>query len=107
MLISSLIVLVVVSVFVIMQGLYTVKEGNVGLMKQFGVLKKDLIEPGFHLRIPGYQQVLNINLMIQTDLVKDVPCGTANGMLIHFNKIEVVNRLDKKHVYKTVLNYTE
>lgn len=44
--------------------------------------------------------------MIQTDTVKKVPCGTSNGLLVVFDKIEVVNRLDKKQVYKTVLNYT-
>lgn len=36
-----------------------------------------------------------------------MPCGTSNGLLVVFDKIEVVNRLDKKQVYKTVLNYTE
>jgi hypothetical protein len=45
--------------------------------------------------------------MIQTDIVQKVPCGTSNGLLVIFDKIEVVNRLEKKHVYKTVLNYTE
>jgi hypothetical protein len=44
---------------------------------------------------------------IQTDEVKDIPCGTSNGTLVYFDKIEVVNKLNKKHVYKTVLNYTE
>ena len=45
--------------------------------------------------------------MIQTDKVENVPCGTANGLLIQFDKIEVVNRLNRKMVYKTVLNYTD
>lgn len=30
---------------------------------------------------------------IQTDLVRDIPCGTQGGTVIHFEKIEVVNRL--------------
>lgn len=50
--------------------------------------------------------MIHMNLMIQTDKVSKVPCGTANGLLIYFDKIEVVNRLDRKYVYKTVLNYT-
>lgn len=48
-----------------------------------------------------------MDLMIQTDKVEKVPCGTANGLLISFDKIEVINRLEKKQVYRTVLNYTE
>lgn len=38
-----------------LSGIYQIKEGNVGLIKKFGVLQKDLIEPGIHLRIPGYE----------------------------------------------------
>jgi len=73
--------------FILLTGIYQIKEGNVGLIKQFGILQKDLIEPGLHFRIPGYQQVINLNLMIQTDKVLRVPCGTANGLLIYFDKI--------------------
>jgi erlin len=71
------------------------------------VLKSELIEPGFHFRVPGMQQVIRMDLMIQTDKVERVPCGTANGLLITFDKIEVVNRLERRQVYRTVLNYTE
>lgn len=60
-----------------------------------------------HFRMPGYQEVVRINLMIQTDIITRVPCGTSNGLLIIFDKIEVVNRLEKRHAYRTVLNYTE
>ena len=88
-------------------GCYTVKEGEVVLLKEFGVLRKELVEPGLRFRIPFYQEILRINLMIQTDIVKDVPCGTSNGLLVVFDRIEVINRLDKRHVYKTVLNYTD
>ena len=48
-----------------------------------------------------------MNTNIQTDTVNNVACGTSNGTLIYFEKIEVVNRLKKKYVYETVLNYTE
>ena len=48
-----------------------------------------------------------MKISIQTDTVLNVPCGTSNGTLVYFDKIEVVNILKKKHVYKTVLNYTE
>ena len=52
-------------------------------------------------------EVLPMKVNIQTDTVTDIPCGTSNGTLIYFEKIEVVNRLDRKLVYQTVLNYTE
>lgn len=90
-----------------LMGFYTIREGQVGLVKEFGVLKSDLIDPGFHFRIPVMQEIIRMDLMIQTDKVENVPCGTANGLLIQFDKIEVVNRLNRKMVYKTVLNYTD
>jgi hypothetical protein len=52
-------------------------------------------------------EVLPMKVNIQTDTVTDIPCGTSNGTMIYFEKIEVVNRLDRKQVYQTVLNYTE
>ena len=36
----------------------------------------------------------------------DIPCGTSGGVLIHFDKVEVVNRLRTSDVYSTVKNYT-
>ncbi|XP_021910184.1 erlin-1 [Carica papaya] len=38
-------------------------------------------------------------------LVRDIPCGTKGGVMINFEKIEVVNRLRKEYVHDTLLNY--
>ena len=43
---------------------------------------------------------------IQTDKVRDIPCGTAGGVMIYFDSIEVVNRLKKEYVFDTIKNYT-
>ena len=48
-----------------------------------------------------------MNLLLQTDVVSNVPCGTAKGIMVYFDKVEVVNRLKKHQVYDTVFNYTE
>ncbi|KAH0459330.1 hypothetical protein IEQ34_012144 [Dendrobium chrysotoxum] len=69
----------------------------------------------FHLKLPLVTQFEPIQVTIQTDLVRDIPCGTKGGVMISFDKIEVlisefctkqvVNRLNKGHVYDTLLNY--
>uniref|UniRef100_A0A7C9CWY3 Band 7 domain-containing protein n=1 Tax=Opuntia streptacantha TaxID=393608 RepID=A0A7C9CWY3_OPUST len=46
-----------------------------------------------------------IQLTLQTDQVRDIPRGTKGGVVIIFNRIEVVNRLRKEYVYDTLLNY--
>lgn len=45
-------------------------------------------------------------MSVQTDEVRDVPCGTSGGVLIEFGTIEVVNRLNKEYAQETVKNYT-
>ena len=47
-----------------------------------------------------------MKISIQTDTVNNVQCGTSNGTLVYFDKIEVVNKLKKESVYQTVFNYT-
>ena len=34
---------------------------------------------------------------LQTDEVKNVPCGTSGGVMIYFDRVEVVNILDPAH----------
>ncbi|KAJ0973979.1 hypothetical protein J5N97_015944 [Dioscorea zingiberensis] len=60
---------------------------------------------GFHLKLPLITHFEPIQVTLQTDEVKDIPCGTKGGVMISFDKIEVVNRLRKDHVYDTLLNY--
>ncbi|KAG8011683.1 Erlin-2 [Nibea albiflora] len=43
---------------------------------------------------------------LQTDEVKNVPCGTSGGVMIYFDRIEVVNYLIPSAVYDIVRNFT-
>ena len=36
----------------------------------------------------------------------DIPCGTSSGVVLIFDKIEVVNRLRKSDALETIKNYT-
>jgi regulator of protease activity HflC (stomatin/prohibitin superfamily) len=86
-LIAGACLLIVAYAVAMLLGFYQIREGQVGLIKEWGVLKSELIEPGFHFRVPGMQEVIRMDLMIQTDKVERVPCGTANGLLVTFDKI--------------------
>jgi erlin len=106
--IIQLVLLLIVAYFVAMlSGFHEVKEGYVGIYKRMGILQKGLSEPGFHFRIPFLENFIEMKISIQTDVVKNIPCGTSNGTLVYFDKVEVVNKLRKEYVYETVLNYTE
>ncbi|EPS71381.1 hypothetical protein M569_03378, partial [Genlisea aurea] len=85
--------------------LHQVPEGHVGAYWRGGALLKTLTNPGFHLKLPFITHFEPIQVTIQTDLVRDIPCGTKGGVMISFDKIEVVNRLRKEYVHDTLLNY--
>lgn len=87
-------------------GLHKIQEGHVGIYFRGGALLNDITEPGFHTKIPVLTSVEEVQVTVQTDKVKNIPCGTSGGVLIYFDHIEVVNRLKKEYVYETIKNYT-
>lgn len=46
---------VLVYVCLMLSGFHKVREGYVGIYKDFGVLQRKLTEPGIHFRIPFFQ----------------------------------------------------
>merc|ERR1719436_265329 len=58
------------------------------------------------MMLPFLTSVRNIQTTLQTDEVKNVPCGTSGGVMIYFDRIEVVNVLQQGAVYDIVKNYT-
>uniref|UniRef100_A0A7N0VK59 Band 7 domain-containing protein n=2 Tax=Kalanchoe fedtschenkoi TaxID=63787 RepID=A0A7N0VK59_KALFE len=85
--------------------IHQVPEGHVGVYWRGGALLKTTTNPGFHLKLPVITKFDSIQVTLQTDQVRDVPCGTKGGVMINFERIEVVNRLRKDYVYQTLLNY--
>ncbi|XP_073136054.1 uncharacterized protein [Henckelia pumila] len=85
--------------------LHQVPEGHVGVYWVGGALQNTITNPGFHFKMPVITHFEPIQVTLQTDLVRDIPCGTKGGVMINFEKIEVVNRLHKDYVYDTMLNY--
>merc|ERR1719342_762444 len=58
------------------------------------------------MMLPFLTSVWNIQTTLQTDEVKNVPCGTSGGVMIYFDRIEVVNVLQPGAVFDTVKNFT-
>ena len=85
---------------------HTVSEGYVGVYWRGGALLDTVTAPGFHLKLPFVTFMAEIQISVQTDAVTQIPCGTSGGVLIHFDKVEVVNRLAGGMVHDTIKNYT-
>eukprot|EP00899_Mesostigma_viride_P023491 jgi/Mesvir1/4326/Mv25948-RA.1 len=86
-------------------GLHQVPEGYVGMYWRAGALLDTITEPGMHFYFPLLTTYENIQVTLQTDKVTNIPCGTKGGVLLHFEKVEVVNRLAKAKAYDTVKEY--
>jgi len=86
--------------------LHKIDEGHVGVYYRGGALLRSVNEPGFHLMVPFITTMKSVQTTLQTDEIKNVPCGTSGGVLIYFDRIEVVNILSPASVHEIVKNYT-
>jgi regulator of protease activity HflC (stomatin/prohibitin superfamily) len=86
--------------------LHSIEEGHVGVYYRGGALLKSTSPPGYHTMIPFITTVYSVQVTLQTDEIKNVPCGTSGGVMVYFDRIEVVNILNADAVYDIVKNYT-
>lgn len=93
-------------VFFQLGAVHRVPEGYVAVYYRGGALLNQLRGPGFHALIPGIESVRFVQTTVQTDKVTGIPCGTSGGTVIKFERIEVVNQLQRDAVHMTVKNYT-
>jgi len=100
-----LLIILVALLMISLLGLHKVDEGHVGMYYMGGKLLDEFAEPGFHLMVPGLMTVSNIQVTLQTDTVTEIPCGTSGGVMIYFDKIEVVNLLDISKAHNTIKKY--
>ncbi|XP_053320338.1 erlin-2 [Spea bombifrons] len=86
--------------------IHKIEEGHVGVYYRGGALLTSTSGPGFHLMLPFITSFKSVQSTLQTDEVKNVPCGTSGGVMIYFDRIEVVNFLVPGAVYDIVKNFT-
>ncbi|PAA80026.1 hypothetical protein BOX15_Mlig000067g1 [Macrostomum lignano] len=87
-------------------GLHMVPEGYVGVYYRAGALLQTVSQPGMHVMFPLITSVRHVQVTLQTDEVKNVPCGTSGGVLIYFERIEVVNILDMESAHTVVKKFS-
>ena len=104
LILPSLALLVLV---LLLTGIHKIEEGHVGVYYTRGVLSTSTTEPGYNFYFPLLTRFEMIQVTVQTDQVTEIPCGTSGGVMIYFDKIEVVNRLNRNYVFETVKNYTK
>ncbi|XP_053306987.1 erlin-1 [Spea bombifrons] len=99
-------VLTAVTALVLHSSIHKVEEGHLAVYYRGGALLSNPSGPGYHIMVPFITSFRSVQTTLQTDEVKNVPCGTSGGVMIYFDRIEVVNMLLPSAVYDTVRNYT-
>ncbi|CAF0829412.1 unnamed protein product [Adineta ricciae] len=95
-----------IAVAILASTIHQIPEGHVGIYYRGGALLTLVTSPGFHVKMPLLTAVKIVQTTLHTDEVKNIPCGTSGGTMIYFDKIEVVNILNRDAVIETVRNYT-
>jgi regulator of protease activity HflC (stomatin/prohibitin superfamily) len=88
-----------------LQPWHSIPEGHVGIYRRFGAIQTSVTQPGLHFHMPWITEVVPMQVTLQTDSVQDIPCGTKEGITVHFKFIHVDNKLREDHVLKTVKLY--
>ncbi len=87
-------------------GIHTVTESNVAVYYRNGMLLQDIGEAGINWRFIVTTRYCEVRIRIQTDEVENIKCATKDGVPIEFERIEIINILNKNAVYKIVQSYT-
>ena len=92
--------------FILLNSVHQIEEGHTGVYYRGGALLSSISEPGYNIKVPFITSYRHVQTTLQTDEVKNVPCGTSGGVMIYFDRVEVVNILDADSVYTVVKKYT-
>ncbi|KAM4607552.1 erlin-1 [Polymixia lowei] len=86
--------------------IHKIEEGHLAVYYRGGALLMIPNGPGYHIMLPFITTYRSVQTTLQTDEIKNVPCGTSGGVMIYFDRIEVVNMLVPLAVVEIVKNYT-
>ncbi|NP_001014325.1 erlin-1 isoform X1 [Danio rerio] len=86
--------------------IHKIEEGHLAVYYRGGALLTSPNGPGYHIMLPFITSYRSVQTTLQTDEIKNVPCGTSGGVMIYFDRIEVVNMLIPTSVVDIVRNYT-
>jgi regulator of protease activity HflC (stomatin/prohibitin superfamily) len=100
--ISVIVGIAVFTLSTIYSGIHQIREGHVGMYWRGGHLLNRVTYPGYRVKIPYLDSVEEIQVTMQTDSVRNIPCGTSGGVMVYFEKVEVVNRLPADKALNTV-----
>ncbi|VDL98631.1 unnamed protein product [Schistocephalus solidus] len=100
--------LLVLWILILSSSLHIIDEGFVGVYYRGGALLQQISSPGFHMMIPLITTFRAVQVLIfYSSISCRQPCKRMNGgVVIYFDRIEVVNLLSASSAYDIVKNYS-
>ncbi|CAM9356521.1 unnamed protein product [Ectocarpus fasciculatus] len=80
----------------------SVGEGSVGVLRFGGKVLDEVKTPGYHFVLPLLYELIEVPVNVRTTEVRQVPCGTSGGVLVHFPLVEIIHRLHPASVVSTL-----
>lgn len=69
--------IVVLIMFGLIIGGASVQAGNVGVLTTFGKVEPGVLQPGFHLIVPGFQQIVSISTRVEPHPFKQIDAASS------------------------------
>lgn len=65
-----------------------------------------MVSPGVYTMVPVFRKVFRVQTSMQSDYVYNADCGTKSGMNLHFERIQVINKLNESHALEIIKAYS-
>lgn len=88
---------ILAKIFDVFEIFHKIDEGHVGVYYHAGALMPIITRPGLHIKLPWITTLCMIQVTMQTDAIVNVTCGTSGGVMISFDRIEIVHILTAEH----------
>jgi len=72
--------------YLVFTGMHQVPQGYVGIYYRDGILLNEISQAGVNFMNPLFTKYDPVQVTIQIDEVRDIPCGTKEGVLITVRK---------------------
>ncbi len=84
----------------------SIPTGFVGVPYRFQQIVQPMLKPGGpHFYNPLTTKIILVETRPQTDVVRNIQCGTNDGVKVMLNKVEIGNQLPQEHVFNTISRF--
>ena len=101
----SLLFSITISILLVMNSMTVIEHGNIGIHYKMGTLQENYLVPGLHLYVPFVEKIQQIPITNRHSHISNISCYSKEGIEILFDRIDVVNKLNKDYIIDSIHQY--